>query len=241
MRLPQLEVRRIRGFMVGLALGLGIVSIVSGQSQEPKPQLPATPVLPAETTDAIAPTTGVAGNAWRGPTWGVSVTWDPDEWRVEDEFLTRGFDGLRIGTDGSSVFIEAYDGFDGDPELCLAAAAQEIRERDREHTIEVAPLTGPPVPTAPTPDSARQLYGVTVTLEDGSPARAVEFVECRTLVPGTAVLELTWQTSTEAFNEELPKAEALFATVQAPAVEDGGGTPSASTEATPEAMATPVG
>jgi hypothetical protein len=47
----------------------------------------------------------------------VSVTWDPAEWTVEDEYLTRGFDGLRIGTDRSSVFIEAYDGYEGDPDL----------------------------------------------------------------------------------------------------------------------------
>jgi hypothetical protein len=102
------------------------------------------------------------------------------------------------------------------------------------------PLDGPPLPTTEAPNSARQLYGITLTLEDGSPARAIEFVECRTLVPGTAVLELTWQTSTEAFNEELPVVAALLAAVQAPESAGGEGASTNSAEATPVAMATPV-
>lgn len=233
MRFAQLGVCRACGLVLGLALAIGVATAVRGQSQEPKPQPLASPEIPTTTSAESTPTSGVSGNTWIGPTWGVTVTWDPAVWHVEDEYLTRGFDGFQLGTQFSSAFIESFDGFEGKPDLCLASAAQEIRDRDREHVIEVAPLDGPPLPTEEDSGNARQLYGVTYLFDDGSTARAIEFLECRTLVPGASVLRLTWQALAPSFNDEFPDVEALFAAVEIPEIKSGEELPPRGAAATP--------
>jgi hypothetical protein len=62
----------------------------------------------------------------------------------------------------------------------------------------------------------------------------VEYVECRTVNPGEAVLEITWQVVTPAFNEDFANVEELLATIEMPAESPSGATPVAS-RATPVA------
>jgi hypothetical protein len=61
----------------------------------------------------------------------------------------------------------------------------------------------------------------------------VEYVECRTLIPGEAVLEITWQAVTQAFNEDFANVEQLLAAIEMPE-----GSRSAATPIAPRA--TPV-
>ena len=44
----------------------------------------------------------------------------------------------------------------------------------------------------------------------------VEYVECRTVKPGEAVLEITWQAVTQAFNEDFANVEELLAAIEMP-------------------------
>ncbi len=191
-----------------------LVNIVSAQTQEHKPGSPASPVAGTEVPSDELPTSGVSGSSWEGPNFGVRLNWDPAEWSVEDEYINPGYDGLQIGTSISTVYVEAYDGFDGDAAACLTDAEQQIRER--EGVTDVAPVSGHSLPV---PDSVRgesALFGVTARLADGTVFHGIEYVECRTLIPGQAVLELTWQTITSAFDEELPRVEVLFGALTMP-------------------------
>ena len=77
------------------------------------------------------------------------------------------------------------------------------------------------------------LFGLTATLPDGTTYRGVEYVECRTLKPGEAVLEITWQAVTQAFNEDFANVEQLLAAIEMPAESAPASTPVA-------ARATPV-
>jgi hypothetical protein len=213
MRLPHAGTRHITLLSLTLLLSLAAASLAGAQSQEPKPVLPATPVASGEIAESGA-ATGVVGSSWTGPNWGVGVSWNPSDWTVEAEFIDAGYDGVQLGTPLSTVYLEAYEGFEGDPAACLADAESEIAAR--AGVTEVVPLSGRPVPV---PEDARgesQLFGLTITLEDGTVFRGVEYVECRTVVPGSVVLEITWQTITEAFNEDFPRVEALLAAVTVP-------------------------
>jgi hypothetical protein len=212
-RLPR-TARHVSIFLLVVFLSLGGFSFASAQSQEPKPALPATPVAEEDLPTPWATTTGVSGSSWQGPNWGVSVSWDPAVWNVEGEFIDVGYDGLQIGTPISTSYIEAYEGFGGDASACLADAEREIAAR--EGVTEVTPLTDRPLPVAEDIRGEAQLFGLTLTLADGTVFRGVEYVECRTVVPGVAVLELTWQTVTGAFNEDFPNVEALFAAIEVP-------------------------
>jgi hypothetical protein len=217
--------------LLAISLSIGGFAFARAQSQEPKPALPATPVAESDLATPGAPTTGVSGSSWQGPNWGVGVSWDPAVWNVEGEFIDAGYDGLQIGTPLSTAYIEAYEGFGGDPAACLADATQEIAAR--EGVTEVAPLTDRPLPVPEDVRGEAGLFGLTLTLTDGTVFRGVEYVECRTVAPGVAVLELTWQTVTAAFNEDFPNVESLFAAIEIPGVSASSATPGA-------ALATPV-
>jgi hypothetical protein len=193
---------------------LSFISGVSAQTQEHKPGAPVSPVAGTATPSDELPTTGVSGSTWEGPNFGVRLTWDPAEWNVEDEYVNPGYDGLQLGTSISTVYIEAYEGFDGDAADCLAEAEQQIR--DREGVTDVAPVSGHPLPVSDDDRGEAELFGVTAKLADGTVFHGIEYVECRTLVPGRAVLELTWQTITNAFDEDFPRVEALFAALEVP-------------------------
>jgi hypothetical protein len=144
----------------------------------------------------------------------VRIHWDPEVWSVEGESIEEGYDGLQIGTPISTVFLETYESFAGDAEACLAAAEQEISER--EGVSEVVPLTDRPLPVAADVRGEAGLFGLTASLPDGTNYRGVEYVECRTVRPGEAVLEITWQAVTQAFNEDFANVEELLAAIELP-------------------------
>src|SRR4051812_80063 len=223
MRPQRFNVRRLSIFVIVTLLSTGLATVAVAQSQEPKPALPATPVAQPESPASGEAITGVSGSSWQGPNFGVRIHWDPAVWSVEAESIDEGYDGLQIGTPISTVFLEAYDGFAGDAAACLAAAEQEIR--DREGISEVVPLTDRQLPVAEDVRGAAGLFGLTATLPDGTPYRGVEYVECRTVRPGEAVLEITWQVVTQAFNEDFANVEELLAAIEMPAESPPAATP----------------
>ncbi len=231
MRQPSCTIRHVPILALSVLLSVGAAVAASAQSQEPKPMLPATPVAESDVPALDTSATGVTGSSWQGPNWGVSVTWDPAIWSVEGEFIDTDYDGVQIGTPISTVYLEAYAGFGGDAEACFADAEQELGAR--AGVSEVVPLTDRTLPTAEDSRGEAQLFGLTATLADGAVYRAVEYVECRTIVPGVAVLEITWQTATGAFNEDFTQVEELLAAIAIPDVSSPAATPIA-------ASATPV-
>jgi hypothetical protein len=138
-----LTISRLAAVLVASCFTLGAIVAAGGQSQEPKPGLPATPVAPIDNQGVATPVSGVSDSSWEGPNWGVGVSWDPAVWSVEGELIDAGYDGLQIGTPASTVFIEAYDGFAGNAEECLATAEREIGER--EGISELVALIGTPL------------------------------------------------------------------------------------------------
>ena len=232
MRVSSPACRRVPFMLLAALLACGLAWGVSAQSQEPKPGGPSSRVTPAASPEAPAtavPASGVREASWVGPNWGLRITWDPASWTVENELIEPGYDGLQLGTPASTVFIEAYEGFGGDAAACLADAEREIGERER--VVEVAPLRDRTLPeTGPNPGPSR-LFGIIAELPDGERYRGVEYVECRTLVPGTAVLELTWQAPVASYNSDLPRVNALMAMIGLPEMPVSGvpGTPPAAT------------
>lgn len=206
--------RSITIIALAAMLLMRVLPLAAAQTQEPKPVIPATPVAEPQQQSAELPETGVSGDSWEGPNWGVRLSWDAAEWSVEAESIVPGYDGLQIGTPRTTVYIEAYDGFGGDADACLADAEREIGER--EGVSEVVPLANRPLPV---PDDVRgpaQLYGVTASLPDGATYRGVEYVECRTVVPGVAVVEMTWQSGVSVFNQDFPLVSDLLAALEIP-------------------------
>jgi hypothetical protein len=214
MRPQRFSVHYLLILTVVILLSIGLRTVTVAQSQEPKPELPATPVSQPGTPAPGTAATGVSESSWQGPNFGVRIHWDPDVWSVEREFIDTEYDGLQLGTPISTVNLEAYDGFGGDAAACFAPAEQEIRER--EGISEVVPLADRPLPVPEDVRGVAGLYGVTATLPDGTTYRGVEYVECRTVFPGQTVLEITWEAATQAFNEDFANVEELLAAIELP-------------------------
>ncbi len=231
MRQPTITVRRVPVIVLAMLFSAGLATFAGAQSQEPKPVLPATPVAESDLPARDSATSGVSGSSWEGPNSGVRVSWDPAVWSVEAEHIEDGYDGLQIGTPISTVYLEAYVGFAGDAEACFADAERELAEH--EDISEVIPLSGRPLPVAEDERGEAGLFGITATLADGSDYRGVEYVECRTVVPGESVLEITWRAVTQAVNQDFANVETLLAAIEMPDE-----SPQAATPVAP--VATPV-
>jgi hypothetical protein len=223
MRPQRFSVHHLWIVAVVILFSTGLGAVAGAQSQEPKPELPATPVATPVSPASDGATSGVSDSSWLGPNFGVRVSWDPVVWSVEGEFIDVEYDGLQIGTPISTVYLEAYNGFDGDAAACFAAAEQEIGER--EGVLEVIPLSDRPLPVAEDVRGEAGLFGVTAALSDGNTYRGVEYVECRTVFPGETVLEITWQAVTQAFNEDFANVEELLAAIEMPEEQPSGTTP----------------
>jgi hypothetical protein len=211
MRDPSSLLRRMPLLSFGLLAFLAVALMAGAQSQEPKPKFPGTSVPETAAPVGSTPVTGVSDSSWRGPNFGLRLDWDPAVWTVEGELIDRGYDGLQLGTPRSTVFVEAYEDFAGDADACLAEAEREIRAR--ESATEVSVLEGRELPDLGEVRGPMRLFGLVAKNADGMPYRALEFVACRTIVPGSAVLELTWQTAPASYNQEKPLVEALLSTV----------------------------
>jgi hypothetical protein len=205
----------VAGALIATALP---VTLAAAQTQEPVPQEPkpkVTPVTPAadEEPDDERSGTGVDGNAYTSPTFGYTLTWDDSIWTVENELLLDGYDGLQLGTEISIFYLEGYEGFAGDAEECLADAVNEIALRESVSDLES--VTRPlPVEADEAGEAALFLY--TLTFEDGGAVDIIEYTECRVLVPGEAVLEITFQTAEQAYDAELPAYRELLESLTLP-------------------------
>ena len=188
------------------------------QTQDSKPG--AAPATPATDATPAAAATGADGNTYASPTFGYALTWDEAVWVVEDELLQDGYDGLQLGTDRSTACLEGYVGFDGDAADCLADALVEVGTR--EGVSDLTPVTDRdrPVPVADAGEAALSVY--TQEFPDGDRVEVAEYVECRTLVAGEAVLEITFQVAKRFYDAERPLAAELLASLRLPA--EGGAT-----------------
>jgi hypothetical protein len=206
------------------AIGLS----ASAQSQEPKPKIAPTASAPASASAAASPAakSGVHGNAYTSPTFGYTLSWDPSIWAVKAERLIEGYDGLELGSDRSNVFVEGMNDYGGDVAACLADARQQIASR--QGVGPISDFQGPGRPIPDTNGAKSFLVGYVAKFPDGSSQTIVEYVQCRTIVPGAAVLELTWQTLDTTYAQQLPIVADLFKTLHVPGA---GATPVAATPA----------
>ena len=120
MRPQRFSIHHLVILAVVILLSTGLATLADAQSQEPKPDLPATPVASPESPVSDEAATGVSGSSWQGPNFGVRIRWDPAVWSVEGEFIDVEYDGLQIGTPISTIYLETYNGFSGDAAACFA-------------------------------------------------------------------------------------------------------------------------
>jgi hypothetical protein len=169
---------------------------------------------PTSTTPATA---GVTGTAYRSPTYGYTLTWDPT-WQVQSATSANGEDILVLTNGVSIVVFDAYAGAGGDPATCLTATTQQLRRHAGVSQFALAqgsdgrPLQGNDAAHA----YAVYTYTFTATGSNGTPVGYAGYLDCRPLVPGQAVLAIVLMTPLAAFNTQIQLGQTLLAHLTLP-------------------------
>jgi uncharacterized protein len=193
--------------MKSLLLRSTVVLLVLSAVVAPSPRVSAQ----EETT---AP--GVAGNTYTSPSYGFALTWG-EEWRVVESVSQGGYDLLHLSNGVSDVYLEGYVGFGGDPVACREDVRSQLEAEEEGNQLSVAegddgaPLEGTDA------TGAYAVYDVTVAGDSGSSVDLAVYVDCRTLVPGGAVLAITQVAAADDYNDQIDPVDQLIAKLVMPA------------------------
>jgi hypothetical protein len=158
---------------------------------------------------------GVGENDYESPTWGYRLAWDGDRWEAVQSTSDEAVDILFLQSRRSSLVLQSGP-FAGDPKECVSAVAGALSSEEGVDDWE--PLeddAGDPV-AGETGGRAWAAFTLTFTADDGSEFADVDYVECRTLVEGEAVLLILHNTSQDDFPDEAAKVESILETIELP-------------------------
>jgi hypothetical protein len=142
----------------------------------------------------------VTGTNYTSPTYGYTLAWN-SSWDVTEAWSEGGDDFLNLTNGIASITFEATKGFGGDPTTCLDDLIGAFR--DDPATGELTLLeqgTGQLGESDAT--RAFAVYTGTAPLLDGTPAELTLSLECRTVVPGEAVLMIAHVAPAAAYREQ---------------------------------------
>jgi hypothetical protein len=159
----------------------------------------------------------VEGDRWTSPTYGFSVSWAGTEWQPDPEGTLTAvgperLDRVHLLNGVSSLYFEGATRYQGDLTACVAEEANllaqetgvsEIRPYRDEEGVQLV---------ADGPNFSAAAFTLTLSIGDQE-VELVDYVECRTLIPGQAVLIITLVTQPPVFDEELAAAQSVIDTI----------------------------
>ena len=162
----------------------------------------------------------IEGESWTSPTYGFSVSWAGTEWQPDPEGTLAAvgperLDRLHLLNGVSSLYFEGATRYHGDLPACVAEEANllsqetgvsEIRPYRDEEGVQLV---------ADGPNSSAAAFTLTLSIGDQD-VELVDYVECRTLTPGQAVLIITLVTEPSTFRQELAAAQTIIDTIELP-------------------------
>ena len=137
----------------------------------------------------------IEGESWTSPTYGFSVSWAGTEWQPDPAGTLAAvgperLDRLHLLNGVSSLYFEGATRYQGDLPACVAEEANllsqetgvsEIRPYRDEEGVQLV---------ADGPNSLAAAFTLTLSIGNQD-VELVDYVECRTLTPGQAVLIIT--------------------------------------------------
>lgn len=162
----------------------------------------------------------IEGESWTSPTYGFSVSWAGTEWQPDPEGTLTAvgperLDRLHLLNGVSSLYFEGATRYQGDLPACVAEEANllaqetgvsEIRPYRDDEGVQLV---------ADGPNSSAAAFTLTLSIGDQE-VELVDYVECRTLIPGKAVLIVTLVTEPSGFVQELAAAQTVIDTIELP-------------------------
>jgi hypothetical protein len=159
----------------------------------------------------------VEGESWTSPTYGFRISWAGTEWQPDPAGTLTAvgperLDRIHLLNGVSSLYFEGATRYQGDLTACVAEEANllaqetgvsEIRPYRDEEGVQLI---------ADGPNSSAAAFTLTLSIGDQE-VELVDYVECRTLIPGQAVLIITLVTEPPTFDQELAAAQTVIDTI----------------------------
>ena len=160
----------------------------------------------------------VEGDSWTSPTYGFSISWAGTEWQPDPAGTLTAvgperLDRIHLLNGVSSLYFEGATRYQGNLPACVAEEANllaqetgvsEIRPYRDEEGVQLI---------ADGPDASAAAFTLTLSIGEQE-VELVDYVECRTLIPGQAVLIITLVTEPPVFDEQLAAAQAVIDTIE---------------------------
>ena len=185
---------------------------------------------------------GVEGSTYESPSWGYTLEWDDEVWDVRLSRSNNQNDRLLLTRlDGASLlYVDGYDFFEIDPVSCIAGALAKLENRTA--VAEIEPYEDPEGAVVAGEEDERAFAAYRYTVErTGETEEQVQYNECRTIVPGEAVVEITHIAPADVYEDEAALVADVLATLTIPAAAaEQDATPNTATPAATPAEATPA-
>lgn len=163
----------------------------------------------------------VVGSTWTSPTYGFTVSWAGTNWQADPAgTLTAAgperLDRVHLVNGASSLYFEGATRYEGNLAACVAEEANILsRESGVSDVRPYRDADGVEL-VADGPDASAAAFTLTLDV-GGQQLELVDYVECRTLLPGEAVLIITLVTDPGSFEAELASAQQVADTITLPA------------------------
>lgn len=159
----------------------------------------------------------IEGSRWTAPTYGFTVSWAGTGWEADPAGTLAGLgperlDRLHLINGISSLYFEGATRYAGDLDACIAEEANILSREPGVSSVrpllvsngeQIAPLAEGAVAAA-----------FTLTLDaGGQQLDLIDFLECRELIPGEAVLVITLVADAAQFESEMAAAAAVAASI----------------------------
>lgn len=159
----------------------------------------------------------IEGETWTSPTYGFSVSWAGTNWQPDNNATlaavgTEHLDRLHLIDGISSLYFEGAARYEGDLLSCVGQEANLLAEE--EGVSEIKPYRLDNVTDTESSGPGAEVAAFMLKLSVGSDAiDLVEYVECRELIPGQAVLVITLVSEPLTFKRELAAAQPVIDTI----------------------------
>jgi len=184
-------------------------------------------------------TTGVSGNSYLSPSYGFTLTWAP-LWSVVKVSSVAGVDTLSLTDKTSTVTFTTSTEYSSDVTRCRTALVAALAADPKNANVAPAPDTAGKPLQGGDASSAWAVYLYSATTSTGKQAMAT-YLECRTIEPGTAVVQIVDAVAADKFNGEASNLLTLLDNLLVPgAPAPVATTPSATAVASPAATAAPA-
>jgi hypothetical protein len=158
--------------------------------------------------DSFLSTVRIPGNRYTSRTWGYSISWNTDVWKLTELDLAHGEEILSFTSGPSAVRLRVRGGLISDIDACVERVAASFAEGwELEAVAEV--------PQPRRSDGAWAIYAGTLGVGEDATTIQAGF-QCRELIPNKAILEIWHITIPEAFDAEVDRVDELLDAIVPP-------------------------